>query len=135
VQCSPFEQAGGIPECCAKFPEPLRVTWRLCLEPRDTAVSQHQIAAALVRKLLWRATIPRMPCDLTVSMKMTREETMTDWIQLIRAEYHELPGLHLTKPQIQRLWNLDTTMCEAVLQELEAARFLRRTHNGAYVKA
>jgi hypothetical protein len=76
-----------------------------------------------------------MPCDLTVSMKMTREETMTDWIQLIRAEYHELPGLHLTKPQIQRLWNLDTTMCEAVLQELEAARFLRRTHNGAYVKA
>jgi hypothetical protein len=67
--------------------------------------------------------------------QMTREDTMTDWIQLIRAEYHEIPGLHLTKPQVQRLWNLDTSMCEAVLQALEAARFLRRTHSGAYVKA
>ena len=25
---------------------------------------------------------------------------MTDGIQLIRAEYHEIPGLHLTKPQV-----------------------------------
>lgn len=74
-----------------------------------------------------------------VSMKrlshMTLEDTMTDWIQLIRAEYHEIPGLHLTKPQVQRLWNLDTPMCEAVLQALEATRFLRRTRTGAYVKA
>ena len=60
---------------------------------------------------------------------------MTDWIQLIRAEYYEIPGLHLTRPQVQRLWNLDATMCDAVLQALEAARFLRRTRAGAYVKA
>ena len=38
---------------------------------------------------------------------MNHEDTMTDWLQLIRAEYHEIPGLHLTKPQVQRLWNLD----------------------------
>ena len=63
-----------------------------------------------------------------------REDTMTHWIQLVRAEYHEMPGLHLTKPQVQRLWNLDTTMCDAVLQALEAAQFLRRTNTGAYVK-
>ena len=60
---------------------------------------------------------------------------MTDWIQLIRAEYHEMPGLHLTKRQVQRLWNLDATICEAVLEALETARVLRRTHTGAYVKA
>ena len=66
---------------------------------------------------------------------MNREDTMTDWLHLIRAEYHEIPGLHLTKPQVQRLWNLDATTCEAVLEALETARFLRRTYIGAYVKA
>ena len=60
---------------------------------------------------------------------------MTDWIQLIRAEYHEMPDLRLTRPQVQRLWNLETTMCDAVLDVLEATKFLRRTHTGAYVKA
>jgi hypothetical protein len=63
------------------------------------------------------------------------EDTMTDWIQLIRAEYHEIPGLHLTKAQVTRLWNLESTMCDAVLEALEGARFFRRTHTGAYVKA
>ena len=66
---------------------------------------------------------------------MSREDTMTDWLNLIRAEYHEMPGLHLTKPQVQQLWNLDATMCDAVLEALETARYLRRSHTGAYVKA
>jgi hypothetical protein len=66
---------------------------------------------------------------------MTREDSMTDWIRLIRAEYDEIPGLHLTRPQVQRLWSLDTTACDAVLEALQAAGFLRRTQTGAYVKA
>jgi hypothetical protein len=66
---------------------------------------------------------------------MSREDTMTDWLNLIRAEYHEMPGLHLTKPQVQQLWNLDATTCEAILEALETDKFLRRTHTGAYVKA
>jgi len=60
---------------------------------------------------------------------------MNDWLLLIRAEYQEIPGLHLTKPQFQRLWSLDETTCEVLLQKLEATRFLRRTQTGAYVKA
>jgi len=60
---------------------------------------------------------------------------MTDWIPLIRGEYHEIPGLHLTKPQFQRLWNLDATTCEAILDALESTKFLRRTDTGAYIKA
>ena len=63
------------------------------------------------------------------------EDTMTDWIQLIRAEYDEMPGLYLTRPQVQRFWNLEATVCDAVLASLEGVRFLRRTHTGAYVKA
>ena len=52
---------------------------------------------------------------------MSREDTMTDWLNLIRGEYHEIPGLHLTKPQVQRLWNLDAITCDAVLEALETA--------------
>jgi hypothetical protein len=73
--------------------------------------------------------------NIEVVLERSCDDTMTDWIQLIRAEYHEIPGLHLTKPQVQRLWNLDPTRCEAALAALEAAKFLRRTRTGAYVKA
>jgi hypothetical protein len=48
---------------------------------------------------------------------------MTDWIQLIRAEYHEIPGLHLTKPQVQRLWNLERTMCDPYWRPWRPPRF------------
>jgi hypothetical protein len=66
---------------------------------------------------------------------MSREDTMTDWLHLIRAEYHEIPGLHLTRAQAQRLWNIDASTCEAILKALETAGFLRRTRADAYVKA
>ena len=58
---------------------------------------------------------------------------MQDWIRLIKAEYLEMPGLRLTKPQVQRLWMLDSQMCEALLDVLVADEFLRKTHRDAYV--
>jgi hypothetical protein len=60
---------------------------------------------------------------------------MTDWLTLIRAEYSEIPGLHLTKRQAQRLWSLDDHACDTLLSTLEAQKFLRRTPNGGYVRA
>ena len=66
---------------------------------------------------------------------MNREDTMTDWLHLVRAEYHEIPGLHLTRLQVQRLWNLDASTCEAFLEALETDKVLPRTRTGAYVKA
>ena len=77
----------------------------------------------------------RFRMNPVTAVSMRREDTMTDWIQLIRAEYHEMPGLHLTKRQVQRLWSLDATVCDAVLEALETASVLQRTHTGAYVKA
>jgi hypothetical protein len=46
-----------------------------------------------------------------------------------------MPGLHLTKPQVRRLWGLDGESCELVLDALEAKNFLRRTRANAYVRA
>ena len=63
------------------------------------------------------------------------ETTVADWIHLIRAEYLEIPGLHLTRQQVQRLWGLDDVTCDALLEALIDGRFLRRTRTGAYIRA
>jgi hypothetical protein len=66
---------------------------------------------------------------------LTADTHIMDWLQLIRAEYLEIPGLRLTKLQVQRLWGLDDVAAEAVLSALIDVKFLRRTHQGAYVRA
>ena len=63
------------------------------------------------------------------------QTTVIDWIHLIRAEYLEIPGLHLTRHQVQRLWSLDEVTCDALLGALIDVRFLRRTRTGAYIRA
>ena len=62
------------------------------------------------------------------------DTTIEDWLQLIRAEYLESPGLRLTKREVQRLWGLDAVMCEALLAALVDVRFLRCTRHEAYVR-
>jgi hypothetical protein len=52
-------------------------------------------------------------------------------VSRIRAEYREMPGLHLTLEQACRL--LNATECEAVLETLVAEGFLVRAHNGAFI--
>jgi hypothetical protein len=64
---------------------------------------------------------------------IAEETTVTDWLRLVRAEYLEIPGLHLTRRQVQRLWGLDDTTCDALLQTLVETRFLRCTQADAYV--
>jgi DNA-binding GntR family transcriptional regulator len=59
----------------------------------------------------------------------------TDWLRLVQAEYEEMPGLNLTKPQVQRLWGIDEVTCNEVLGTLEAERFLKRTPRDGYILA
>jgi len=60
---------------------------------------------------------------------------VVDWLRLIRSEYQEIPGLHLTKAQVQRFWSLDAATCDAVIEALVKMQFLRRTHTGGYILA
>ncbi len=67
---------------------------------------------------------------------MTAEQsTIHDWLRLIQAEYLEMPGLHLTKAQIQRLWTLEPHMCDSLVDALMATEFLKKTRQEAYVLA
>jgi hypothetical protein len=56
-------------------------------------------------------------------------------LERIRAEYLDIPGLRLTKAQVQRLWGLDPIRCDALLETLIEVKFLTRTHGAQYVRA
>ena len=58
-----------------------------------------------------------------------------DVIQMVTAEYLEMPGLRLTLPQAQRLWNLNRETCTTVFGRLVEGRFLCRTETGSYQRS
>jgi len=64
----------------------------------------------------------------------TQSHAVDFWCQVIHAEYCEMPGLHLTKPQVQRLWGLDEETADMVLAALEDEKFLRRTSDDTYAR-
>jgi hypothetical protein len=47
---------------------------------------------------------------------------VTDLATLIRAEYEEMPYLHLTRAQVQRLWLLDPSVCDDILRRCSGGR-------------
>ena len=58
-----------------------------------------------------------------------------DVLRRVQGEYIEMPGLRLTTAQAQRLWGLDKTACDALLDALVDAKFLFRTRDGAFVRS
>jgi len=57
----------------------------------------------------------------------------THWLLRIQAEYREMPGLSLTRGQMQRLWGFDPAACDEIIDALVAAQVLRATRSGSYV--
>jgi hypothetical protein len=62
------------------------------------------------------------------------EASVSGWVERVRAEYREMPGLSLTKYQMRRLWLLDASLCDAVVDSLVQSAFLRRCENSTYVR-
>ena len=68
------------------------------------------------------------------SVPMVGRADRRQWADVIRAEYLDLPGLALTVPQVQRLWNLDRDTCECVLDTMLREKFLKQTADAQYVR-
>jgi hypothetical protein len=51
----------------------------------------------------------------------------------VRGEYFEMPGLRVTLEQACRLWQVDVSTCEMLLEYLVRAGFLRKTASGFYI--
>ena len=73
--------------------------------------------------------------SVSTSTPCYRNEEFEDWLQLIRSEYAEMPGLHLSKRQAQRLWGLDAERCQSLLDTLESSHYLKRTEKDMYIRA
>ena len=73
--------------------------------------------------------------DVAHSTALSVDGCIQHWVQIIRGEYLEIPGLLLTRSQIQRLWGHDAARCDQVLDALLAARFLCQTRDGGFVRA
>src|SRR5688572_6067282 len=107
-----------------KFPNPLMPRGRLADISRGSSAG-HETCNTGVQ--------PRVP--RTRGRAMKTQISVTQWVSLVEAEYREMPGLKLTKPQMRRLWGMDTVMCDALVDSLVAARVLQPTPSGAYVSA
>ena len=58
-----------------------------------------------------------------------------EWVERIRAEYLEMPGLCLTRNQVRRLLMLDASICGAAVDELVISGFLRCRADQTFVRA
>jgi hypothetical protein len=75
--------------------------------------------------------------DMTVSPEafatLPTTAALSHWLQVIEADYREMPCLSLTKQQMRRLWGLESFVCDLLVDTLVEARVLRRRVDGAYV--
>ena len=58
--------------------------------------------------------------------------TIEDALNRVRAEFLEMPGMHLRAEQVQRLCGVERPLCRAVLDSLVDARYLRVSPDGQY---
>jgi hypothetical protein len=65
---------------------------------------------------------------------MNLRESASEWVQIVRGEFIEMPCLRLTRAQVMRLWGFDESMCSMVLNLLLEQRFLDVTADGCYVR-
>ena len=65
---------------------------------------------------------------------LVAERAVVEWMQQVRAEYVEMPGLTLSKEQMRRLWRLDAALCDAVVDGLVASEFLERRPGDLYAR-
>ena len=70
----------------------------------------------------------------TLSLDEPDDPARNKLIDRARGEFAEMPGLRLNLRQAQRLWGLDATSCEDVLDALVDEGVLTRTRDYAYVR-
>jgi hypothetical protein len=53
-------------------------------------------------------------------------------VRIIRSEFREMPGMHLTRAQFRRLWDLTNADCECLLKQLVGSGFLEESRDGEF---
>jgi len=102
------------------------------IERRQTPVSYDSCSSSTAART--EAFIAALQEDAT-TVSMTDQVLIDDWLRLVRAEYEELPDLHLTHAEVERLWGLDPPTADAILTTLVSSGVLRKTARGGYIKS
>jgi hypothetical protein len=68
-------------------------------------------------------------------MPTTRKQPPELLVARVRGEFSEMPGLRLSLGQACRLWQLEVSVCEALLDHLVREGFLYKTDSGFYITA
>jgi hypothetical protein len=55
-------------------------------------------------------------------------------VRRVQSEFLEMPGLQLTPAQAARLWDMDSIICQEIIDCLVGRDFLRWTPGGALVR-
>lgn len=55
--------------------------------------------------------------------------------EIIRAEFNEMPDMHLTRAQVKRLWTLSDEQCDECLADLVRSGFLAQGRGDFYRRA
>lgn len=69
-----------------------------------------------------------------VSDESRMQKALWQLVELVEAEYTEMPGLSITLPQAQRLWAVDRETCEKAFSRLVRKGALRITTKGRFVR-
>jgi hypothetical protein len=65
---------------------------------------------------------------------MTMTLSLQDVLERIRAEYREMPGMALTRAQVERLCGVEVANCRLALELLVQSHFLSLSAGGMYVR-
>ena len=105
------------------------------LSLRNRRVSSRPEAPAAVIYMTASSSRKVVYCvDLEVCAEMSRLLYQLAFAR-IQSEFHEMPGMHLTPEQVERLSGVSRVTCKSVLDDLVRAGFLRHAANGSYCRA
>jgi hypothetical protein len=68
-------------------------------------------------------------------MSLSYDAPLSAHMQMVRAEYDEMPNLRLTPSEAQRRFGLEPAACSAVLDALLLEDFLWRTRDGLFARS
>ena len=77
---------------------------------------------------------PALMAGATMVERRRNPEWRATLVRRVRHEYEDLPGMHLSPRQAQRLFALRLDICERILEGLALEGFLSRAPDGTYVR-
>jgi len=81
---------------------------------------------------------PSSAAAATPAVPQQDPQPSPDWretlVHRVRAEFFEMPGMHLTLSQAQRLFGLPNDICQWILAELMREGFLCRARDGMFAR-